>query len=76
MSLDHLCEEGPAYREDIKIPFHIIFYLLNNFDIFIQDTPQWTFLFFWTDNQDFLVDIQFALQDTQHVVLLVPYFTL
>ena len=25
MSLNHLCEEGPAYREDIEIPFHIIF---------------------------------------------------
>ena len=25
MSLDHLCEEGPAHREDIKIPFHVIF---------------------------------------------------
>ena len=25
MSLDHLCEEGLANREDIEIPFHIIF---------------------------------------------------
>ena len=25
MSLDHLCEEGQAHREDIEIPFHIIF---------------------------------------------------
>ena len=25
MSPDHLCEEGPANREDIEIPFHIIF---------------------------------------------------
>ena len=25
MSLDHFCEEGPAHREDIKIPFHVIF---------------------------------------------------
>ena len=25
MSQDHLCEEGPAHREDIEIPFHIIF---------------------------------------------------
>ena len=25
MSLDHLCEEGLAYREDIEIPFNIIF---------------------------------------------------
>ena len=25
MSPDHLCEEGPAHREDIKIPFHVIF---------------------------------------------------
>ena len=25
MSLDHLCEEGPAHREDIKIPFHVLF---------------------------------------------------
>ena len=25
MSPDHLCEDGPAYREDIEIPFHIIF---------------------------------------------------
>ena len=25
MSPDHLCEEGPAHREDIEIPFHIIF---------------------------------------------------
>ena len=24
-SLDHRCEEGPAHREDIKIPFHVIF---------------------------------------------------
>ena len=24
MSPEHLCEEGPAYREDIEIPFHII----------------------------------------------------
>ena len=24
MSLDHLYEEGPAHREDIEIPFHII----------------------------------------------------
>ena len=25
MSPDHLCEEGPAHREDIEIPFHVIF---------------------------------------------------
>ena len=25
MSLDHLCKEGLANREDIEIPFHIIF---------------------------------------------------
>ena len=25
MSLNHLCEEGLAHREDIEIPFHIIF---------------------------------------------------
>ena len=25
MSLDHLCEEGPAHKEDIEIPFHVIF---------------------------------------------------
>ena len=25
MSPDHLCEEGLAHREDIEIPFHIIF---------------------------------------------------
>ena len=25
MSLDHLCEEGLAHREDIEIPFHVIF---------------------------------------------------
>ena len=25
MSLNHLCEEGPAYREEIEIPFNIIF---------------------------------------------------
>ena len=25
MSLDHLCEEGPAHREDIDITFHVIF---------------------------------------------------
>ena len=25
MSPDHLCEEGPAYREEIEIPFNIIF---------------------------------------------------
>ena len=25
MSLDHLCEEGLAYREEIEIPFNIIF---------------------------------------------------
>ena len=24
MSPDHLCEEGPAYREEIEIPFNII----------------------------------------------------
>ena len=24
-SLDHLCEEDPAHREDIEIPFHVIF---------------------------------------------------
>ena len=24
MSLDHLCEEGPVYREEIDIPFNII----------------------------------------------------
>ena len=29
MSLDHLCEEGLAYREDIEIPFHIIFSFLT-----------------------------------------------
>ena len=28
MSLDHLCEEGPAYREDSEIPFNIIFSFL------------------------------------------------
>ena len=25
MSSDHLCEEGPAHREDIEIPFYAIF---------------------------------------------------
>ena len=29
MSPDHLCEEGPAYSEDIEIPFHIIFSFLT-----------------------------------------------
>ena len=28
MSLDHLCEEGPAEFEEIKVPFSIIFFLL------------------------------------------------
>ena len=28
MSPDHLCEEGPAEFEEIKIPFSIIFSLL------------------------------------------------
>ena len=28
MSLDHLCEEGLAYREDIEIPFNITFSFL------------------------------------------------
>ena len=28
MSPDHLCEEGPAYREDIEIPFNSIFSFL------------------------------------------------
>ena len=56
MSLDHLCEEGPAYREDIEIPFHIIF-LLHNSDIFIWNIPQQTILFFQTDNHNLLVDI-------------------
>ena len=46
MSLDHLCEEGLAYREDIEIPFHIIFTFSIILIFFIQDTPQWTFLFF------------------------------
>ena len=31
MSLDHLCEEGPAYREDIEILFNITF----SFSIFL-----------------------------------------
>ena len=26
MSPDHLCEEGPSHREDIEIPFHVIFF--------------------------------------------------
>ena len=53
---DNLCEEGLAYREDIEIPFNIIFFLHNS-DTFIWDTSQWAFLSFQTDNQDFLVDI-------------------
>ena len=27
MSPDHLCEEGLAYREEIEIPFNIIFFI-------------------------------------------------
>ena len=34
MSLDHLCEEGLAHREDIEIPFHAIF-LLSTILIFL-----------------------------------------
>ena len=34
MSLDHLCEEGPANKEDIEIPFHIIF-SFSTFLIFV-----------------------------------------
>ena len=26
MPLDHLCEEGPAHREEIEIPFNVIFF--------------------------------------------------
>ena len=26
MSLDHLCEEGPAHREEIEIPFNVILF--------------------------------------------------
>ena len=29
MSMDHLCEEGLAYREEIEIPFNIIFFFFT-----------------------------------------------
>ena len=57
MSLDHLCEEDLAHEEDIEIPFHIIFSFSTILIFSTWDTPQCTFLFFWTDNQDFLMDI-------------------
>ena len=58
MSLDHLCEEGPAHREDIEIPFHVIFSFstiliflygihLNTHFYFFQLTTK---IFSWTYN--------------------------
>ena len=56
MSPDHLCEEGLAHREDIEIPFHIIFsfstiliflyeiYLNGHFNFFRLTTR----IFLWT----------------------------
>ena len=26
MSLDHLCEEGPAHQEEIEIPFNVVLF--------------------------------------------------
>ena len=53
MSLDHLCKEGQAYREDIEIPFHIIFSFstigihLNEHYYFFGLTTR---IFLWTYN--------------------------
>ena len=58
MSPDHLCEEGLAYREDIEIPFHIIF-SFSTILIFLHGIPLnkhfyffglTTRIFLWTYN--------------------------
>ena len=76
MSPDHLCEEGPAHREEIEIPFHVTFFILNNFAFPQWNTPQCTFLPFWTDNQDFLTDMHMSIGDIPHTALLVFHFVI
>ena len=74
MSLDHLCEEGLAYREDIEIPFHILSFFstiliflygihLNGHFYFFRLTTR---IFLWTYN----------LLSRIHCVLFYWYFIL
>ena len=58
MSPDHLCEEGPACKEDIEIPFHIIF-SFSTILIFLHGIHRNTHFYFfglttriflWTNN--------------------------
>ena len=54
MSSDHLCEEGQAYREDIEIPFHIIF-TFSTILIFLYGIhPNGDFYFFGLTTRIFL----------------------
>ena len=76
MSPDHLCEEGLAHREDIEIPFHVIFLFSNDFAFSLQNTPQCTFLIFWTHNQDSFTDIQIFIGHIPCTALLVFHFVI
>ena len=74
MSLDHLCEEGLAYREDIEIPFHIILSFLTIL-IFLYGIPLYGhFYFFGLTIRIFLwtYDLLFRI----HCVLFYWYFIL
>ena len=74
MSLDHLCEEGPAHREDIKIPFHVIFSFLTILFFLCGINLNAHFYFVGLIIEIFSLAYQFLLQI--HHVLLYWYFIL
>ena len=69
MSLDRLCEEGPAH-------FSCYIFIFNDFAFSLQNTPQCTFLLLWTYNQDSFMDIQTFVRHIPHTALLVFHFAI
>ena len=51
-------------------------FVLNNFAFSPWNIPHCTFLPFWTDNQDFLMDIHMSIGDMLHAALLVFHFVI
>ena len=74
MSPDHLCEEGPAYREDIEILFHIIFSFLTIYIFLYGIHLNGHFYFFGLTTRIFLWT--YNLLSRIHCVLFYWYFIL
>ena len=74
MSLDYLCEEDPAYREEIEIPFNIIFFFSIILIFFMGYTSTDILIFFGLTTMIF--SWIYHLLSKLHFALLYWYFIL